>query len=276
MARLELYVRPSTTCLDFATRHILVYIRKKTLATNSALLNYYSQLHSKARNPLCNIYTIEISWLPSDKNTLTMRSLLIFAAAAPALVLAAPEVPPKITSLKFSGSGCPNNSGSVKSTSGVLGDSATFTFGQLRGDNTDNCEIHIQSTGASQGWQAAVKEVEYQGNVALAPSSQLDTITQTFWSDHAADTVSSCLCRVDKSLLTTLQSTLKASIPCTGPAIKDAVTIKSSTNDLTWSKCTGADGNPGILNVNFRPVVQGASGTYDFKQASWGLVWRKC
>ncbi|KAF2248174.1 hypothetical protein BU26DRAFT_429037 [Trematosphaeria pertusa] len=188
-----------------------------------------------------------------------MRSLLIFAAAAPALVLAAPEVPPKITSLKFSGSGCPNNSGSVKSTSGVLGDSATFTFGQLRGDNTDNCEIHIQSTGASQGWQAAVKEVEYQGNVALAPSSQLDTITQTFWSDHAADT-----------------STLKASIPCTGPAIKDAVTIKSSTNDLTWSKCTGADGNPGILNVNFRPVVQGASGTYDFKQASWGLVWRKC
>lgn len=118
-----------------------------------------------------------------------MRSLSLVAAAAPALILAAPEQVPKITSLEFSGSGCPNDSGSVKSTSGVLGDTASFTFGQLKGDSTDNCELHIQGTGASQGWQVAVKDVAYRGNVHLAMGSQLDTFTQAFWSDHAADTV---------------------------------------------------------------------------------------
>ncbi|KAF2634095.1 hypothetical protein P280DRAFT_414544 [Massarina eburnea CBS 473.64] len=181
------------------------------------------------------------------------------AAVVSALPTELAPTPAKITSLKISGSGCPNDSDSVKSTSGTLGDSASFTFGQLRGDRTDNCEIHIQSSGASQGWQIAVKEVAYGGNVQLSSGSSLDTVTQAFWSEKAGDT-----------------STLKASLACAGPDIKDYVTVRSSTNDIKWSKCTGADGNPGILNVNFRPVIQGNSGTYDFKEASWGLVWRKC
>ena len=95
----------------------------------------------------------------------------------------------KITSFKFSGSGCPNDSGSVKSTTGVVGDSIGFTFGQLRGDSTDNCEIHIQSSGGSQGWQVAVKEVTYSGDLHLKSGTQLDAITQAFWSEKAADTV---------------------------------------------------------------------------------------
>ncbi|KAF2677897.1 hypothetical protein K458DRAFT_318418 [Lentithecium fluviatile CBS 122367] len=188
-----------------------------------------------------------------------MRSLALLTAALPALIAAAPEHVPRITSLRISGTGCPNNSGSVKSTNGVLADTATFTFGQLRGEDTDNCEIHIQSTGASEGWQVAVKEVAYQSNVALKPGSQLDTITSAFWSEAAADT-----------------SVMRTSLTCAGPELKDSVTIRSSTSDLSWSKCTGADGNPGILNVNARPVVQGNAGSYDFKQVTWGLVWRKC
>ncbi|KAF1968458.1 hypothetical protein BU23DRAFT_583263 [Bimuria novae-zelandiae CBS 107.79] len=187
-----------------------------------------------------------------------MRATLFFAAI-PALVLAAPDRAPQITSLKFSGSGCPNDSGSVKAVYGELGDNPVFTFSQLRGADTGNCELHIQSSGASQGWQVAVKEVTYQGNVQLSSGSQLDTITQAFWSEHAADT-----------------TVLRGSVVCAGSDIKDYVTVRSSTNDLKWSKCTGSDGNPGILNVNARPVVQGNSGTYDIKQATWGLQWRKC
>jgi hypothetical protein len=207
-----------------------------------------------------------------------MRAALLLAAAAPALVLAAPDRAPKITSLKFSGTGCPNDSNSVKAVYGELGDTPSFTFSQLRGDDTGNCELHIQSTGGSQGWQVAVKEVAYQGNVQLSSGSQLDTITQAYWSDHAADTVSILWHRslAEERPLTTKQSVLKGTIACAGPDIKDYVTVKSSTTDLKWSKCTGDDGNPGILNVNARPVVQGNAGTYDIKQATWGLQWRKC
>lgn len=69
---------------------------------------------------------------------------------------------------------------------------------------------------------------------------------------------------------------MKSSLTCAGPDIRGDVTVRSSTNDPAWSKCTGPEGNPGILNVNFRPVVQGNAGSYDFRQASWALTWRKC
>lgn len=117
-----------------------------------------------------------------------MRTALLLAAV-PALVLAAPDHAPKITSLKFSGPGCPNDSGSVKAVYGELGDGPAFTFSQLKGDDTGNCELHIQSSGGSQGWQVAVKEVTYEGNVKLSSGTQLDTITSAYWSENAADTV---------------------------------------------------------------------------------------
>lgn len=73
-----------------------------------------------------------------------------------------------------------------------------------------------------------------------------------------------------------MQAVLKGSLTCPGPEIRDYLTVRSSTADLKWSKCTGADGSPGILNVNFRPVVQGDFGTYDFRHATWKLEWRTC
>jgi len=79
-----------------------------------------------------------------------------------------------------------------------------------------------------------------------------------------------------EQLLTSQQSVLKSSVACAGPELRDYVTVRSSTTDLSWSKCTGGDGNPGILNVNARPVVQGNAGSYDVKQVTWGLQWRKC
>ncbi|EAT78861.1 hypothetical protein HBI56_174870 [Parastagonospora nodorum] len=187
-----------------------------------------------------------------------MLSSLLFLVL-PALTLAAPPTSPTITKIVFSGSGCPNDSGSVRADTPTLGDSAGVSFSALKGDNTDNCAVHIQSSGATPGWQVAVSQITYEGDVNLRGRSELDTFTQVFWSENAGNT-----------------GTLTGSLTCTGPEIREYLTVRSSTADLKWSKCTGDNGSPGILNVNFRPVVQGDFGTYDFKHASWTLVWRKC
>jgi hypothetical protein len=120
---------------------------------------------------------------------INMRSSLFFLAL-PALGFAAPPVSPQITKLVFSGSGCPNDSGSVKSDTATLGDSAGVSFTQLKGTDTDNCAVHIQSAGGTPGWQAAVKEITYEGDVNLKGNSELDTFTQVFWSENAGNTVS--------------------------------------------------------------------------------------
>ncbi|KAF2181107.1 hypothetical protein K469DRAFT_590376 [Zopfia rhizophila CBS 207.26] len=193
---------------------------------------------------------------------LIARSTLLLAAIAPALVTAAPpEHVPKVTSLQFSGSGCPSSSGSVHSSEALLGDTQSFTFGQLGSDSTENCEIHLQGSGASSGWQVAIKEVTYKGDVRLKPGTQLDYFTQIFWSDRAADT-----------------TTLSGHITCTGPDFKEPVTLLQTVpaSNPAWSKCIGDDGNTGILNVNFRPVISGNEGHFDFKSATWNLQWRKC
>lgn len=120
-----------------------------------------------------------------------MRSAFLVAAIAPLFVAAAPPVSPKIYDFQFSGNGCPHDSGSVKATSAVLDDSISFTFGQIKGDDTSNCGIHLQAKGGSEGWQVAIKEVVYTGTVSLKPGSELDTITQVFFSEDASATVSS-------------------------------------------------------------------------------------
>lgn len=118
-----------------------------------------------------------------------MRSSLFFLAL-PALAYAAPPESPKITKLVFSGTGCPNDSGSVKSDTVTLGDSAGVSFSQLKGTDTDNCAVHISSSGGTPGWQVAVKEITYEGDVNLRGHSELDTYTQIFWSENAGNTVS--------------------------------------------------------------------------------------
>jgi hypothetical protein len=116
-------------------------------------------------------------------------TLLPLALSAPFLVTAAPPNAPQIYSLEYAGNGCAA-SGSVKSTTDTLGDSATFTFSQLKGGDTNNCGIHVQAKGASEGWQVAVKEIVYQGSLTLKPGSSLDTYSQVFWSENAKNTVS--------------------------------------------------------------------------------------
>jgi hypothetical protein len=131
---------------------------------------------------------------------ITMRSSLFFLAL-PALSFAAPPSAPSITKIVFSGTGCPNDSGSVKSDTGTLGDSAGVSFTQLKGTDTDNCAVHIQSAGGSAGWQVAVSQITYEGDVNLKGNSQLDTFTQIFWSENAGNTVSQL---VDSTFLKTI------------------------------------------------------------------------
>ncbi|KAF2734788.1 hypothetical protein EJ04DRAFT_436355 [Polyplosphaeria fusca] len=188
----------------------------------------------------------------------TKPSALLLTVLAPT-ILASPNPSPRITGYTISGPGCPNDSNSVRASSGNLGDTATFTFSQLRGDDTENCQVHVTSTGGSQGWQFAVKEVSYQANVQLKSGSQLDTFTTVYFSENADAT-----------------TVFKSSIACAGPELKDTVTVRQSTNNLTWSKCIGSDGYPGILNVNARPVINGNGGSFDFKSTTWKLEWRKC
>jgi hypothetical protein len=118
-----------------------------------------------------------------------MRSSLFFLAL-PALAFAAPPTSPTITRIVFSGSGCPNDSGSVKADTPTLGDNAGVSFSQLKGTDTDNCAVHIQSSGGTPGWQVAVSQITYEGDVNLRGNSELDTFTQIFWSENAGDTVS--------------------------------------------------------------------------------------
>lgn len=49
--------------------------------------------------------------------------------------------------------------------------------------------MHIVSAGGSAGWQVALREVAYKGDVELKGNSALDTVTQVFWSEKAGDTV---------------------------------------------------------------------------------------
>jgi hypothetical protein len=119
----------------------------------------------------------------------SMRSSLFFLIL-PALSFAAPPESPRITRIVFSGTGCPNDSGSVKSDTITLGDTAGVSFTELKGTDTDNCAVHIQSSGGTPGWQVAVSQITYEGNVNLRGNSELDTFTQIFWSDNAANTVS--------------------------------------------------------------------------------------
>jgi hypothetical protein len=123
---------------------------------------------------------------PNTMHSLTPTLLFLL----PSLVLAAPPTPPRISKLTFSGSGCARDN-SAKSTSGsLLDDSASFTFADLKGDDSDNCQVHITSQGGSQGWQVAVKEVTYSGDVSLKTGSSLEALTSVFWSENAASTVS--------------------------------------------------------------------------------------
>ena len=167
---------------------LLIYIRHCSLSTS--LIAFF-----RPTLPPCSSYqpshnANQINHTTTTPPPPTMRTLTFLPLLLAPLIHAAPPAAPRISRLVFSGTGCPSSSTSVSSTSATLGDTAGVTFTQLRGSTTDNCAVHVQSSGASAGWQVAVRGVTYEGDVVLKGDSGLDTYTQVFWSDKAGDTVS--------------------------------------------------------------------------------------
>jgi hypothetical protein len=118
------------------------------------------------------------------------RLTVLMAALSPSLVLSAtPDALPQIKSITFSGSGCPSD----PKWSGSFND-LQISFGEfgarLPGDrSTVACQVHIQGTGGSPGWQVALKETWITGHVWLQPGTKLEYLTTSFFSQDAARTV---------------------------------------------------------------------------------------
>lgn len=120
---------------------------------------------------------------------LSHLTVFLTAASAVAAEAAAPAVAPKITSITYSGSGCvkdPKFSGSFTDP--------TLTFSNfaaaLPGNQTVNCQVHLQASGASPGWQVAVNRNVVKGHVVLTPGTSLTHYTTVYFSQDAARTVS--------------------------------------------------------------------------------------
>ncbi|KAB5580218.1 hypothetical protein GE09DRAFT_430490 [Coniochaeta sp. 2T2.1] len=196
-----------------------------------------------------------------------MGALSRFAVAVAAVlsvpVAMADEPPsqPRITSVQYSGNGCPNDA----SRTGGFND-PTFTYNRfaavLPGVNqTVNCEIHVQATGASAGWQVALSDVTVAGHLTLDPGTRLDYYTTVFYSENAGST---CTARQRKSN--------------TGTSRLDAqVVLHQDITAPVWSQCIGGDGSPGILNVNFRGALTGNGHAYfEVATENWDFIWRRC
>ena len=116
------------------------------------------------------------------------RVAMLLAVASAAVADTPPSIP-RITSIQYSGSGCPNNA----DQSGDF-NSPTFTYHRFTTsypgtDGTTNCEVHVQSSGGSSGWQVALSDIYVTGHVTLDPNTRLDYYTTVYYSQAAADTV---------------------------------------------------------------------------------------
>ncbi|KAK0748358.1 hypothetical protein B0T21DRAFT_344032 [Apiosordaria backusii] len=196
---------------------------------------------------------------------LTTATTLLLLASSGHLVTAdsaaAPAAIPRITSLTFSGPGCTRD---PKHTGGLS--DPTFSFSNFASSlpgttKTLNCQAHLQASGASPGWQVAVTTNTVKGNVYLTPGTSLEYYTTVFFSQDAAKT-----------------GTVRGHIAANDKTVDQAVTLVSNTGaNKVWSPCTGADGSIGILNVNFRTVLNGEGKAYfEALTENWDLEWRKC
>jgi hypothetical protein len=119
---------------------------------------------------------------------LSQLTVLLAAASAVAAESVPANAPPQITSIKFSGNGCtkePKFSGSFNNPTITFPDFSV----SIPGDKTSNCQAHLQATGASPGWQVAIKKNVVKGYLVLSPGSSFTHFTTIFFSQDAANTV---------------------------------------------------------------------------------------
>ncbi|KAK8079772.1 hypothetical protein PG997_007590 [Apiospora hydei] len=161
----------------------------------------------------------------------------------------------------YSGDGCPSSAPAVdKSGDGF--DDVSFRLNAFAVSSADvysstaNCEVHVQASGASAGWQVGVSDVYVRGRLVLDPGAQMDFYV-----------------------------TVRGSLKNTGSSRTDQIATAHGSipgDRVAWGPCTGSAGDIGILNVNFRTALQGGGyGSFGGKGAdsaveSWDYVWRRC
>ncbi|KAI2617658.1 hypothetical protein GGS26DRAFT_575893 [Hypomontagnella submonticulosa] len=209
---------------------------------------------------------------------------LLFAgctAAAPQKILTSPEAseapfsPPTIQSVSFSGNGCPQDGGKRRVWGGFEHFSFTLpdfvaTYGGSKPKSV-NCQAHMNLAGGEPGWQVALKDVWTKGHVELEPNVKLSQYVTTYYSQDAANTISTVQSLSSPSNSTFSRDvTLHAGIP---------------SESAVWSPCTGRNGYVGILNVNFRIALTSTNaasyGYYGGGKNStvterWAWQWRRC
>ncbi|KAI0404329.1 hypothetical protein F4802DRAFT_251361 [Xylaria palmicola] len=198
---------------------------------------------------------------------------IALAASIPLAAREAPSALPKITSLSYSGSGCPSSSPGVDRTGGGFSDigfrlnSFEASLPGIENANT-NCQVHLQATGCSAGWQVGIKSATVRGHLTLDPGASITWYLTSYWSENAATT-----------------NTISGTISNTGASRLDEDIIRSAgAGAVAWSPCAKGDGFLGILNVNFRVGLDAPGKQFGYfgKDAntaaaeSWDYVWRQC
>lgn len=188
---------------------------------------------------------------------LSKFALLLAAAAPLALCEDGPAKKPTVSSVSYSGNGCPQQSNSVTRTGDW--DDLGFKFGQLSADSpgtksTVNCEAHVISAGASPYWQISVSDVTLRGRSSLSSGGSVKAFVQAYWSDAP-----------EKTLV------LEGETSSSG-----TVSIHASGAGAAWSKCIGADGNPGILNINVRVALSDGKNSFDVTSDDVNFKYRRC
>ncbi|KAK7928048.1 hypothetical protein PG985_005046 [Apiospora marii] len=214
-----------------------------------------------------------------------------------------PSSLPHITSVQYSGDGCPSSAPAVdKSGDGF--DDVSFRLNAFAVSGADvysstaNCEVHVQASGASAGWQVGVSDVYVRGRLRLDPGAQMDFYVTTFWSQGAANTglwyspppsypltyePETQKANPSISPLPPYQVTVRGNLKNTGGSRSDQIATAHGSipgDRIAWGPCTGSSGDIGILNVNFRTALQG-DGNFggkggDSAVESWDYVWRRC
>ncbi|KAI1426842.1 hypothetical protein F5Y12DRAFT_236591 [Xylaria sp. FL1777] len=213
-------------------------------------------------------------YLPSFSSLSFLAPLISTATAASIPIFARePAAQPHITSVSYSGSGCPSSSPAVDVTGAGFDDIGFRLNGfqaSLPGIDTSNtnCQVHMQTTGCSAGWQVGIQSATIKGHLVLDPSASITWYLTSYWSENAAAT-----------------NTISGTISNTGSSRLDQdITKSANAGAVAWSPCAKTDGFLGILNVNFRVALDAPGNQYGYfgKNAnvaaaeSWDYVWRQC
>lgn len=119
---------------------------------------------------------------------------LATAASIPLSTRDAPSAMPRIASVSYSGNGCPSSSPGVERTGSGFGD-VGFKLNEfeakLPGIESSNaqCQVHLQSTGCTAGWQVGIASATIRGHLVLDPAASLDWYLVSYWSENAGTTV---------------------------------------------------------------------------------------